>query len=173
MSLSVHVIFLQTDLIKHVFRISKWAMFLELRAAGIGTMLDSATTFFWNFQPTSIWQCNENRYLFCHDETWSGNDEGKSVRCYLSLSQSHHLAHVHIVLQFVGGGSVDTVVWALEPPAPEYVCCLITRQTFWTQQHPLATDWKLRSTSVRWHTSLRHRAAMALDVLWAFQCAKT
>jgi len=63
------------------------------------------------------------------------------------------------VLQFVGGRSVDAVLWSLEPAAAEYVCCLISRQPFLAQQLPVATDGKLRhnySTSVRWHLSSRH-----------------
>jgi hypothetical protein len=82
------------------------------------------------------------------------------------------------VLQFVRGGSVDAVVWLLEPAAAGYVCCLISRQSFRAKKHPVATDGQLRHTV----TALRYAGTCPPGILcscgriknesWALQCAQ-
>jgi hypothetical protein len=90
--------------------------------------------------------------------------EEVTMRANRSVAASPNLSPTTVtmfssVLQFVGGGSVDSVVWSLEPAAAGYVCCLISRQSFLAQQHPVATDGQLRhsySTTVRWHLFSSH-----------------
>jgi hypothetical protein len=80
------------------------------------------------------------------------------------------------VLQFVGGGAFDLVVWSLEPAAAGCECSLISRQSFLAQQHPIAIDRKLRHTV----TALRYAGTCppgtlcgygrVTDVMWILHC---
>jgi hypothetical protein len=94
--------------------------------------------------------------------------EEVTMRANRSVALSPNLSPTTVttfssVLQFVGGGSVDAVVWSLEPPPAGYVCCLISRQSFLAQQHPVATDGQLRHTV----TALRYAVLQALSVAMA------